>query len=95
MKVQICQHNSIDESLTVAYLKKMGVEVSDQGDVLITDYDLVKIRGSKIPVIIVTEFWEDWYKAEAFKAGAAYYLVKPVNFNDLKTIMKQLILNLS
>lgn len=49
----------------------------------------VKVRFPEIPVIMVTGFASVSSAVEAMKKGAAYYLGKPVNLNELRKTVEQ------
>ena len=89
MKADVRLNVDTDYVLIEHWLRKLNIEISDDADVLITDYDLERIKESKIPVIVITELHEFWHEDLAVKAWAAYYLVKPVNFNYFKTILNE------
>ncbi len=75
-------HNSY--SLVITDLKLPGKSGLD-----LLDY--IKSRGTGIPVIMITAFGTIETAIEAMKKGAFNYLTKPVNPDELLTVMKEAI----
>ena len=47
-------------------------------------------RGSQIPAIAITAYYEDYAAAEALEAGFNAYMVKPIRLEELTRLVKDL-----
>lgn len=73
---------------------KVDVVVTDINIPEMSGYDIIKhIRGthSKVPIVCISCMDDEDSRIEAMKAGADYYLCKPINSSDMKAVFSQYI----
>lgn len=83
----------------VLYSAYEALQLVKKVDIIITDIRMPEMNGLdfikyvrkdfQIPIIVISAYFDHLIKEEAFRSGANYYLVKPIEANDLKRIFKQ------
>jgi len=83
----------------ISYSGYEALQIFKNVDIIVTDLAMPEMSGlefirfvreqSKIPIVIVSAYCDEDTKDDAFKAGANYYMVKPIEPADIKRIFKQ------
>jgi two-component system, chemotaxis family, chemotaxis protein CheY len=68
-------------------------------DIIVTDIGMPEMDGiqfikkarelTKAPIVVISNYAQEWDKDFAFDAGANYYLIKPLLPGDLKRVFNQ------
>lgn len=84
----------------ISYSAYEALQLINKVDIIITDIRMPEMDGLSfikfvreqmpdIPIIVISAYSDHIVKEEAFRLGTNYYLVKPIEANDLKRIFKQ------
>ncbi len=83
----------------VSYSGYEALQIVKKADIIVTDLAMPELSGiefikyvrqqSQTPIVVISAYCDEDTKDDAFKAGANYYMVKPIIQTDLKRIFKQ------